>query len=401
MEAIEFPVELQRQLSKSSDELSKGQGLLAKLEDEAEAVSRAVPGVKAVSKESDLEKALGAMGGDRQVGLNHETRLANMQGQRQRRHEQGMSSAVEGVCASSCSTTHGVSTRLQEEVQELDLPADQEYTPTEERLLKQHSRITMLAQMLLSGKRQLYKHKLLSISDAFAAMDRNGDGFVTADELTAAFKRLGIALTEKEAKEITDGFDANENGFMDYREFMKLLLAAFKGMGVDIVNSVSPPGPSAREERAHALAQRLVGTTPNTSPSLQTYAARRSHKKETVMSPLSPLRDNGVYAVIQHNRSALYKHLFKPYAKLRRVGSPSRWQEHNRTNGPYHVPTAGTTRKRFSMDVNGFVASFRAFDVIPDLLTREFLCFLACLEDWIGTSRSTTMPQFIRALNTS
>ena len=224
-------------------------------------------------------------------------------------------------------------------------------------------------------------------------MDRNGDGFVTADELTAAFKRLGIALTGKEAREITDGFDANENGFMDYREFMKLLLAAFKGMGVDIVNSMSPPGPSAREERAHALAQRLIGTKPKTSPSLQTHATRRSHKKETVMSPLSPLRDNGVYAVIQHNRSALYKHLFKPYAKLRRIGSPARWQEHKRPNGPYHVPTAGTTRKRFSMDVSGFVASFRAFDIIPDLLTRESLRFLSSLEGWIGTTRPTTRLQ--------
>ena len=76
MDAIEFPAELQRQLSKSSDELVKGRGLLAKLEDEAEAVSRAVPGVKAISKESDLEKALGAMGGGEDVGIKRETRVA-------------------------------------------------------------------------------------------------------------------------------------------------------------------------------------------------------------------------------------------------------------------------------------------------------------------------------------
>ena len=252
----------------------------------------------------------------------------------------------------------------------------------------------MLAQMLLSGKRTLYKHKLLSISDAFAAMDRNGDGFVSSAELAGAFKRLGIALTEKEAREIADGFDANENGVMDYREFMKLLLAAFKGMGVDIVNSLSPPGAYASEERAHALAQRLTrssggrssrgrgrglgpsGTnTPmrtSLSPSLAAHAGRRSHKKASAASPLSPLRDDGIYAVIQHNRPALYKHLFKPYAKLRRINSPARWQEHKRSGGRYHVPTAGTARKRFSMDVSGFVASFRAFEIIPDLLTREF-----------------------------
>lgn len=79
------------------------------------------------------------------------------------------------------------------------------------------------------------------LTQAFKAMDTNGDGLLSVDELTAGLKKIMPADQAKvEARRIMHLADANGNGLMDYSEFLtssyneeKLLshnnlLAAFK-----------------------------------------------------------------------------------------------------------------------------------------------------------------------------
>mmetsp|Transcript_6408 Transcript_6408/g.11143 ORF Transcript_6408/g.11143 Transcript_6408/m.11143 type:complete len:477 (+) Transcript_6408:1555-2985(+) len=71
----------------------------------------------------------------------------------------------------------------------------------------------MVSQLIPQTERQ-------DLNRVFMSLDTSGDGRLNAEELQAGFQRLGFNLTKNEAEEILKNIDTDNNGFIDYSEFI-------------------------------------------------------------------------------------------------------------------------------------------------------------------------------------
>lgn len=59
--------------------------------------------------------------------------------------------------------------------------------------------------------------------EAFRVFDRNGDGFITEEELRQALLNLGERLTGEQLKDMIAVADKDGNGLIDYSEFVAMM----------------------------------------------------------------------------------------------------------------------------------------------------------------------------------
>ena len=67
----------------------------------------------------------------------------------------------------------------------------------------------------------LVKGDFFSLSILFhRVFDRDGNGYVSADELRYVMTKVGDVLTEEEADELIDMFDTDGDNLLNYEEFV-------------------------------------------------------------------------------------------------------------------------------------------------------------------------------------
>ena len=71
-------------------------------------------------------------------------------------------------------------------------------------------------------KKGLSPEKKKELKRVFATFDKNGDGFITKQELKESMKNIGILLTTKDVEEMVERVDANSDGQIDPDEFCEL-----------------------------------------------------------------------------------------------------------------------------------------------------------------------------------
>ncbi len=64
------------------------------------------------------------------------------------------------------------------------------------------------------------------VRQTFIAIDNNGDGRIQLNELRKAFDILNIQYDEKSLPQIVAQVDTNNNGFIDYTEFIASCMKA-------------------------------------------------------------------------------------------------------------------------------------------------------------------------------
>merc|ERR1712150_357761 len=64
----------------------------------------------------------------------------------------------------------------------------------------------------------------VEIREAFKIFDRDGNGYIDAKELKDVVTRMGECLTAEEADEFLQKADTNEDGKLDYNEFLEMLM---------------------------------------------------------------------------------------------------------------------------------------------------------------------------------
>jgi len=72
--------------------------------------------------------------------------------------------------------------------------------------------------------RSLLRASKLTQADVFSAMDQNRDGFISGQEFRDAMIKLNLGLTLGEIDDMIRLVDANKDGRLDYREFMRLVV---------------------------------------------------------------------------------------------------------------------------------------------------------------------------------
>jgi calmodulin len=60
------------------------------------------------------------------------------------------------------------------------------------------------------------------LAEAFAFFDKNGDGHISKEELKMVLLQLGENLGEEEIEEIFKEADLNNDGIIDYHEFITI-----------------------------------------------------------------------------------------------------------------------------------------------------------------------------------
>ncbi|XP_056021983.1 calmodulin-alpha-like [Ostrea edulis] len=62
-----------------------------------------------------------------------------------------------------------------------------------------------------------------SLTEAFKTLDTNGDGFITREELKSVMTKMGERLSEEEAEEMIRKADQNEDGKINYEEYVAVM----------------------------------------------------------------------------------------------------------------------------------------------------------------------------------
>ncbi|XP_072178277.1 calmodulin-like [Diadema setosum] len=75
----------------------------------------------------------------------------------------------------------------------------------------------------MSQANQLTEEQLKEFKDAFSHFDINGDGVISKEEFGNVVRMLGQNPTEEELKQVIEEFDEDENGVIDFNEFIKLV----------------------------------------------------------------------------------------------------------------------------------------------------------------------------------
>ncbi|KAK3038055.1 hypothetical protein RJ639_032034 [Escallonia herrerae] len=67
-----------------------------------------------------------------------------------------------------------------------------------------------------------FRKNTAELKGVFATFDKNGDGYITKQELRESFRNIGAATTEQEVEDMVERVDANGDGLIDFDEFSEL-----------------------------------------------------------------------------------------------------------------------------------------------------------------------------------
>ncbi|XP_038985403.1 calmodulin-like [Phoenix dactylifera] len=75
---------------------------------------------------------------------------------------------------------------------------------------------------------QLTEEQIPEFKEAFSLFDKDGDGCITTKELGTVMRSLGQNPTEAELQDMINEVDADQNGTIDFPEFLNLMARKMK-----------------------------------------------------------------------------------------------------------------------------------------------------------------------------
>ncbi|TVU45356.1 hypothetical protein EJB05_04856 [Eragrostis curvula] len=78
------------------------------------------------------------------------------------------------------------------------------------------------------GAANLTQEQIDALKEVFNFFDKNGDGYITSEELGSVMSSLGQNLSESELQDMIKVVDADCNGTVDFSEFLNLMAYKLK-----------------------------------------------------------------------------------------------------------------------------------------------------------------------------
>ncbi|KAL5697921.1 hypothetical protein ACHQM5_029020 [Ranunculus cassubicifolius] len=82
-------------------------------------------------------------------------------------------------------------------------------------------------------KKERSTTRYIELERVFATFDKNGDGFITRQELGESLRNIGIFSSDKDIESMIAKLDINGDGLIDIQEFEEMY-ASMGGLGEDV-----------------------------------------------------------------------------------------------------------------------------------------------------------------------
>ena len=77
----------------------------------------------------------------------------------------------------------------------------------------------------MSRNSQILKQRMKSSTNAFRVFDKEGNGLIATAELKHIMMTIGDKMTEAEADEMIHEADIDDDGVINYEEFVRMMMA--------------------------------------------------------------------------------------------------------------------------------------------------------------------------------
>jgi len=94
-------------------------------------------------------------------------------------------------------------------------------------------KLTRSFKQLKTSDFDLSEEEIAECKEAFRMFDKNNDGSITTEELGKTLKSLGQNPTAQDLKDMIAGVDVDENGTIEFNEFLIMLKKKMKDPGED------------------------------------------------------------------------------------------------------------------------------------------------------------------------
>ena len=152
----------------------------------------------------------------------------------------------------------------------------------------------------MKANRSLYGRALVDAAETFRIMDKDGSGYLDAQEFSGALHRMGLGLTEEQVADVLSLVDKDGDGEIDYDEYIALLAKGDPELAQSEDAQVPPPGQVRRACPVPALSQAGVG---------QVLERKRRERKEQRRAKKRAAKAKSAAATQGH---ALGQHIMKP-----------------------------------------------------------------------------------------
>lgn len=75
----------------------------------------------------------------------------------------------------------------------------------------------------MAEKGKIENNDLFTLEEVFKFFDKDGDGHITAQELTTAIRAMGFNPNKDELQDLVETYDKDQNGSIEFSEFVLLM----------------------------------------------------------------------------------------------------------------------------------------------------------------------------------
>ncbi len=91
----------------------------------------------------------------------------------------------------------------------------------------------------IAARHGITQEAVAELKLAFSLFDKDGGGTITAKELYSVMKQMGMEVGEQEVTDMVEKIDEDQNGEIDFKEFVQLMYAKLNDPSLEENNMIA------------------------------------------------------------------------------------------------------------------------------------------------------------------